>query len=210
VSTSVHNDTVVVAARGDVDAARVPRVLAALVAALTDSPSKRVVLDLSRVTFLGSHGLGMLVDISGRAAARGRVVSSRGRGPTHVDRGVRVVVGEPARAVGDQNRELAVIGLFHRHRESVSGQGALQALAQGRAQGRACPGDDHSQGVRIRGRHVAPQQVGELVVTDRPALTEQERGQRPPGQSAAQVDHNLVELNLQRTEYPAEHREVGR
>jgi len=73
VSTSVHNDTVVVAARGDVDAARVPRVLAALVAALTDSPSKRVVLDLSRVTFLGSHGLAMLVDISARAAARGVV-----------------------------------------------------------------------------------------------------------------------------------------
>ena len=69
VSTSVHNDTVVVAARGDVDAARVPRVLAAL----TDSPSKRVVLDLSRVTFLGSHGLAMLVDISARAAARGVV-----------------------------------------------------------------------------------------------------------------------------------------
>src|SRR5882757_5785503 len=54
VSTSVHNDTVVVAA-------------------LTDSPSKRVVLDLSRVTFLGSHGLAMLVDISARAAARGVV-----------------------------------------------------------------------------------------------------------------------------------------
>jgi anti-sigma B factor antagonist len=71
VRTSVHNDTVVVTALGDVDAARVPRVLAALVAALAERPSKRVVLDLSKVTFLGSHGLAMLVDISTRAAQQG-------------------------------------------------------------------------------------------------------------------------------------------
>jgi anti-sigma B factor antagonist len=72
VSTSVSGDSVVVAAIGDIDAVTVPELSTALLAAIEDIPGQRVVLDLSEVSFLGSHGLAMLVDIATRARHVGR------------------------------------------------------------------------------------------------------------------------------------------
>jgi anti-sigma B factor antagonist len=72
VSTSVSGDSVVVAAIGDIDAVTVPELSTAVLAAIGDIPGQRVVLDLSEVSFLGSHGLAMLVDIATRARQVGR------------------------------------------------------------------------------------------------------------------------------------------
>lgn len=71
VTTSVVRDSVVVAAVGEVDAVTVPRLRTALRTALGRRLSHRVVLDLSAVDFLGSHGLAMLVDIAAHAESAG-------------------------------------------------------------------------------------------------------------------------------------------
>ncbi|HEY0573449.1 MAG TPA: STAS domain-containing protein [Pseudonocardia sp.] len=70
-STSVLSGAVVVTAAGDVDAVTVPRLLGELAAVLGSRPGQRLVLDMARVTFLGSHGLAMVVDVANRARGHG-------------------------------------------------------------------------------------------------------------------------------------------
>jgi len=71
VSTRVLSGAAVVTAAGDVDAVTVPRLLGELAAVLGSWPGERLVLDMTRVTFLGSHGLAMVVEVSGRARGHG-------------------------------------------------------------------------------------------------------------------------------------------
>jgi anti-sigma B factor antagonist len=71
VSTRVLSGAVVVTAAGDVDAVTVPRLLGELAAVLGSRPGQRLMLDMTRVTFLGSHGLAMVVDVAGRARGHG-------------------------------------------------------------------------------------------------------------------------------------------
>jgi len=71
VSSRMLGDAVVVTAAGDVDAVTAPRLLGELAAVLGSRPGRRLVLDMARVTFLGSHGLAMVVDVANRARGHG-------------------------------------------------------------------------------------------------------------------------------------------
>ena len=83
---------VVIAVEGELDLQTVPQLVDAVAAA--EATDLTVVIDLSRVTFLGSAAMGVLVDlgarsggplgqrhITGTARARARTVPGRGHGP---------------------------------------------------------------------------------------------------------------------------------
>jgi len=64
--------SVVVAVKGEIDIATGPRLRAALAEALDEPGSGPVVVDLSKVTFLGSTGVAVLVDADWQANQRKR------------------------------------------------------------------------------------------------------------------------------------------
>ncbi|MBG6139424.1 anti-anti-sigma factor [Longispora fulva] len=68
---SVRHDTseTVVALIGEIDISTVSQLSAAVEKALVDTPASRLILDLEKVTFCDSQGLGTLVVLN-RAAAR--------------------------------------------------------------------------------------------------------------------------------------------
>ncbi|MEV6523257.1 STAS domain-containing protein [Longispora sp. NPDC051575] len=68
---SVRHDTseTVVALIGEIDISTVSQLSAAVEAALVETPASRVILDMEKVTFCDSQGLGTLVVLN-RAAAR--------------------------------------------------------------------------------------------------------------------------------------------
>lgn len=71
------DDTVVVAAVGEVDIATAPQLHDALLAAIRQPDTPRVVLDINGLTFLGSRGLAALLaglDEAGRLGKEFRVV----------------------------------------------------------------------------------------------------------------------------------------
>ncbi|MFC4948538.1 STAS domain-containing protein [Pseudonocardia sp. GCM10023141] len=70
-TTTTIDDTVIVAAAGEVDMVTVPQLHAAVFEVLNSDPVPgRLVLDLHDVTFLSSAGLGLMVEIAGTAEAR--------------------------------------------------------------------------------------------------------------------------------------------
>lgn len=72
VQTSVYEDTVVIAAIGEVDIATAPQLQEALAAVLTAPAGARLLCcDLSEVTFLDSTGLSTLATARKRADAEG-------------------------------------------------------------------------------------------------------------------------------------------
>ncbi|WP_018352144.1 STAS domain-containing protein [Longispora albida] len=72
-SISVRHDTseTVVALIGEIDISTVPQLTEAVEQALAETSASRLVLDLEKVTFCDSQGLGTLVVLN-RAAARAR------------------------------------------------------------------------------------------------------------------------------------------
>ncbi|GAA3031960.1 STAS domain-containing protein [Actinokineospora globicatena] len=82
IEVGLHRDNAqwTISVLGDVDATSAGVLVEPLTAA-TGGPAERVVLDLSEVTFFGSHGLCAVVDAHQRAVSRGItlvVVCSRG------------------------------------------------------------------------------------------------------------------------------------
>lgn len=67
VGLAERDAAVVVAVAGEVDLATVPQVRAAFADALGRLGGRRLVVDLTAVTFLASAGLGALADLAGRA-----------------------------------------------------------------------------------------------------------------------------------------------
>ncbi len=60
-SERVADDTVVVSPRGEIDAYTAPQLRHELARASADGPVRRLVVDLSGVTFIDSSGLGVLI-----------------------------------------------------------------------------------------------------------------------------------------------------
>jgi len=71
VEWSDFHDTLVATVTGDIDAATAPDLRASLGQGLRDHEPRRLVLDLSRVHFLDSAGLAVLVEVAARCADTG-------------------------------------------------------------------------------------------------------------------------------------------
>lgn len=108
----VHKqDACVVTLSGDLDEMTAPAVVAETVAAMADCPDKAqlVVVDLSALRFMGSAGIGALVDIRSAALGRGASVTLRGT-PSNIAR-VLTIVGLAE-----------TFGLSRRHEEATPHQ----------------------------------------------------------------------------------------
>jgi anti-sigma B factor antagonist len=71
---SGHGNALVLTVTGELDVATGPRLRAMLADALAEQATERVVVDLTRVTFMGSTGIAVLVDASWEADQRGRTL----------------------------------------------------------------------------------------------------------------------------------------
>ncbi|GHU83850.1 anti-sigma F factor antagonist [Clostridia bacterium] len=82
---TVSRDTVTVQLEGDLDHCSAERVRATLDALIADRSIKRLVIDLERMTFMDSSGIGVIIGRYRTLSRRGGSVAVRGASP-QVDR----------------------------------------------------------------------------------------------------------------------------